>query len=139
MTRLLIDTNIVLDLLARREPFYNYAAQIFSLADKHKVLLSVSSLSFATAYYILSKSLQREEVRDILRRLKILVRVFALNDKIIELALNDSAFEDFEDGLQYHTAVENNQDIIITRNQKDFKKSTIPVMNANEYLTSFTQ
>ena len=136
MTKLLIDTNIVLDLLARREPFYNYAAQIFSLADKHKVMLSVSSLSFATAYYILSKSLQPREVRDILRKLKILVSVFALDDKIIELALNDSAFEDFEDGLQYHTAVENSQDIIITRNQKDFKKSMIPVMNADEYLNS---
>ena len=137
MTKLLIDTNIVLDLLARREPFYNYAAQIFSLADKRKVLLSVSSLSFATAYYILSKSLQALEVRNILRKLMILVNVCTLDDKIIELALNDSAFDDFEDGLQYHTAVENSQDIIITRNQKDFKKSIIPVMNADEYLNSY--
>ncbi|MCK4881063.1 MAG: PIN domain-containing protein [Bacteroidales bacterium] len=136
MTKLLIDTNIVLDLLARREPFYDCAAQVFSLADKHKVMLSVSSLSFATAYYILSKSLQPREVRDILRRLKILVSVFALDDKIVELALNDSAFEDFEDGLIYHTAIENSQDIIVTRNQKDFKKSKIPVMNADEYLVS---
>lgn len=136
MTKLLIDTNIVLDLLARREPFYNCAAQMFSLADKHKIILSVSSLSFATAYYILAKSHHPQEVRDILRRLKILVSVFSLNDKIIELALNDSAFEDFEDGLQYHTAIENSQDIIITRNLKDFKKSKIPVMTADEYLIS---
>ncbi len=136
MTKLLIDTNIVLDLLARREPFYKGAAGIFSLADKHKVMLSVSSLSFATCNYILSKSHPPQEVREILRRLKILVKVFSLNDKIIELALNDHAFEDFEDGLQYHTAIENSQEIIITRNQKDFKKSAIPVMNGDEYLIS---
>ena len=57
-----------------------------------------------------------------------------LDDKIIGLALNDNDFEDFEDGLQYFTAIENNQDIIITRNLKDFKKSKIPVMNAEQVL-----
>ena len=136
MTKLLIDTNIVLDLLANREPFYDGAAQIFSLADKHKVILSVSSLSFVTVYYILSKSYQPPEVLAVLRKLKILVNVLALNEKIIELALNNDKFDDFEDDLQYHTAVENGQDIILTRNQKDFKKSVIPVMNAEEYLVS---
>ena len=94
MIKLLIDTNIVLDLLAHREPFYKGAAGIFSLADKHKVILSVSALSFATCDYILSKSHPPQEVREILRRLKILANIFALNDKIIELALNDNAFED---------------------------------------------
>ena len=71
-----------------------------------------------------------------MRKLKILVNVLALNEKIIELALNNDKFDDFEDDLQYHTAVENGQDIILTRNQKDFKKSVIPVMNAEEYLVS---
>ena len=138
MTRLLIDTNILIDLLGKREPFYSCAAQLFSLADKKKVQLSVSSLSFATAYYIISKSHKSYKVREFLRKLKILVRVLALNDKIVELALNDSAFEDFEDGLIYHTAIENTQEIIITRNLKDFKKSKLPVMNADEYLISIS-
>lgn len=47
MRRLLVDTNIVLDLLARREPFYNEAAKLFSLADKKELCLAVSALSFA--------------------------------------------------------------------------------------------
>lgn len=136
MTKLLVDTNILLDLLARRDPFYNGAAQIFSMADKELLVLSVSSLSFSTVYYVLSKSYRPDGAREILRRLKILVQVLSLNDKIIELALNDNDFEDFEDGLQYHTALENNQDIILTRNQKDFKKSILPVMNPDEYLVS---
>lgn len=136
MTKLLVDTNILLDLLARREPHYSGAAQIFSLADKEQVILSVSSLCFSTVYYVLSKTYHANGTLDILRRLKILVRVLSLNDKIIELALNDNTIGDFEDALQYHTALENSQDIILTRNQKDFKKSILPVMNPDEYLVS---
>lgn len=139
MTKLLVDTNILLDLLARREPYYNGAAQVFSLADKEQLVLSVSSLSFSTVYYVLSKTYQANGARDVLRRLKILVQVLSLNDKIIELALNDNTIGDFEDALQYHSALENSQEIILTRNQKDFKKSVLPVMNPDEYLVSLAK
>jgi predicted nucleic acid-binding protein len=139
MSKLLIDTNIVLDLLAKREPFFSSAAQIFSLADKHKLKLTVSSLTFANTNYVLSRMTSAKDARSILRRFKILVRVLPLNDKIVELALNDESFKDFEDGLQYYTAVENNQDLIITRDLKDFKASKLPVMTADEYLTSINQ
>ena len=57
---------------------------------------------------------------------------------MIALALNDSGFGDFEDGLQYYSAIENNLDFIGTRNQKDFKASKIPVMNATEFIASIT-
>ena len=64
------------------------------------------------------------------------MRVIKLDAKIVELALNDSDFSDFEDALQYFTALENKQDILITRNLKDFKNAKLPVMTAEEYLTS---
>ncbi len=64
-----------------------------------------------------------------------MVEVLNLNDKIIELALSDELFPDFEDGLQYYSAIENNVDIILTRNKKDFKNSKIPVLTAKEYLS----
>jgi predicted nucleic acid-binding protein len=136
MSKLLIDTNIVLDLLARRDPFYDGAAMLFSLADKHKIKLTVSSLTFANTNYVLSKLKSAREAREILRRFKTLVGVLNLNDKIIELALNDEGFKDFEDGLQYYTALEHNQNTIITRDLKDFKSSKIPVMTAEEYLST---
>jgi predicted nucleic acid-binding protein len=136
MSKLLIDTNIVLDLLAKREPFYSSAAQIFSLADKNKLELFVSSLTFANTNYVLSRLKSSYEAREILRRFRILVKVLSLNDKIIDLALNDNNFKDFEDGLQYYSAIENEQDIIITRDLYDFKKSKISVMTADEYLNS---
>jgi predicted nucleic acid-binding protein len=130
-----LDTNIILDLLAHRMPFYTAAAKLFSLADRKRLKLSVSALSFADVHYILSRQSQEKEVRKILRNFRILVRVLPLDDKITDLALN-SDFRDFEDAIQYYTAIENDQDLIITRNQSDFKDSRIPVMSAGEFINS---
>jgi predicted nucleic acid-binding protein len=134
MSRLLIDTNIVIDLLANRKEFYTEAATLFSLADKNILTLTVSSLTFANTNYILSKLKSEKEARIILRKFKVLVETLSLDDKITELALSDDKFPDFEDGLQYYSAIENRIDIIISRNKKDFKNSKIPVMTAKEYL-----
>lgn len=133
MKRLFLDTNIVLDLLAYRMPFYTEAAKLFSLADKKKLKLSVSALCLANAHYILLKQNPDLEVRNILRKFKVLVNVLPLDDKITDLALN-SEFRNFEDAIQYHTAIEHDQEIIITRNQSDFKESKLPVMTAGEYI-----
>lgn len=137
MTRLLIDTNIVIDLLAKREAFYLEAAALFSLADKGELTLTVSSLTFANTNYILSKIKSEKESRVILRRFKVLVETLALDDKITELALSDVNFPDFEDGLQYYSAIENQVAVIITRNKKDFRNAKLPVMTAKEYLAKF--
>lgn len=136
MKSIFLDTNIVLDLLAHRMPFYTEAAKLFSLADKKKIVVSVSALCLADINYILSKQIPEMEVRKILRKFKVLVTVLPLDDKITDLALN-SEFRDFEDAIQYFTAIENDQDLIITRNQPDFKESKIPVMTAGEFLKSF--
>jgi predicted nucleic acid-binding protein len=137
MKKLLIDTNIVIDLLAKREPYYYDAAKLFSLADKKQIKLSVSSLTIANTNYVLLKLKTSNEAKSILRKFKLLVDIIPLDDKVLNLALNDNDFVDFEDGLQYFSAIENDQDIIITRNLKDFKKSTIPAMTAEQFLRSF--
>jgi len=135
MRKIFLDTNIILDLLASRIPFYTEAAELFSLADKKKLILSISSLCLADTHYILSRQNPEMEVRKILRKFKVLVNVLALDDKITDLALN-SEFRDFEDAIQYYTAIENDQELIITRNQSDFKESKIPIMTAGEFIKS---
>ncbi|WMN12273.1 PIN domain-containing protein [Marivirga salinae] len=134
MTSLLIDTNIIIDLLAKRKEFYNDAAELFSLSDRKELNLAISSLTFANTNYILSKLKSAKEARAILRKFKVLVEVVSLDDKITELALSDESFPDFEDGLQYYSAIENQVDIIISRNKKDFKNSKLPVLTAKEFL-----
>ncbi|MDT0645018.1 PIN domain-containing protein [Zunongwangia sp. F363] len=136
MKRILIDTNIVIDLLSKRKEFYNEAARLFTQADKQEIKLTISSLTFANTNYILSKLKSPREAREILRKFKVLVEVLRLDDKITELALSDESFPDFEDGLQYYSAIENDIEIIITRNKKDFKNSKLPVLTAKEYLAT---
>jgi predicted nucleic acid-binding protein len=135
MKKLFIDTNILLDLLAERKPYYNEAAALFSMADKNRILLSISSLSIVNTHYILRKLRSGQEANRIIRTVKVLVNECALDDKITNLALN-SDFNDFEDAIQYFTAIENRQDIIITRNRSDFKSSSLPVMSAGEFVRS---
>jgi predicted nucleic acid-binding protein len=134
MSRILIDTNIVIDLLSRRKEFYDEAANLFSRADKNELVLTISSLTFANTNYILTKLKTAKEAREILRKFKVLVEILSLDDKITQLALSDDDFPDFEDGLQYYSAMENQIDLIITRNKKDFKNSKIPVFTAKEFL-----
>lgn len=134
MSRLLIDTNIVIDLLSKRDKFYDEAADLFSRADKKELELKISSLTFANTNYILTKLKSSKEAREILRKFKVLVELLSLDDKITELALSDDNFPDFEDGLQYYSAIENQIDVIITRNKKDFKNSKIPVLTVKEFL-----
>ena len=132
MKKLFIDTNIVIDLLSRRASFYEDAAALFSLADKKQIELSVSSLTIANASYALLRQMDSNKAKSILRKLRLIVKILPLDDKIVGLALNDNTFSDFEDGLQYFTALENGQDMIITRNLKDFKNSKLPTMTAKQ-------
>jgi predicted nucleic acid-binding protein len=137
MKNLLLDTNIVIDLLACREPFYAEAALLFSLADRQKIKLYVSALTFANTSYVLLKQKGSKESKLILRKLRLLVNVLNLDEKVIDLALNDEDFKDFEDALQYFSAIEYGLDLIITRNLKDFQQSSLPVMTAGQYVQGF--
>lgn len=133
MDRILVDTNIVLDLLAERKEFITEAQELFTLSDKKELKLYVSSLTFANTYSILSEKMKLSNARKILRKFKVLVEVLPMDDKVIDLSL-ESDFNDFEDAIQYHTAIENEIEIILTRNLKDFKTAKIPVLTAKNYI-----
>ena len=133
MKKIFIDTDIVLDLLAKRKLFYTPAAHLFTLADRGKLDINVSSLTFATLFYLLSKDNGQERAKKILFKLKSLVTVLPVDNKIIELALS-SEFKDFEDGIQYFCAIENKCAAILTRNLADYKYADIPVMTAESFL-----
>lgn len=136
MKKVLIDTNIIIDLLAKREPFYHEAARLFSMADKIQIKIFVSSLTFANVNYILLKQLKPEEAKLILRKLLLVVSILSLDERVIQISLNDTDFKDFEDALQNFTAIENDIDVIITRNLKDYKKSKLPVFTAEQFINS---
>jgi predicted nucleic acid-binding protein len=134
-TRIFLDTNVMMDLLSARVPFYNSIAKITSLADKGEIEMIVSALSYTTVNYLLSKIDNVDTTRDKLRKFKIISEVAVLDDEIIEKGLN-SNFSDFEDAVQYFSALKANCKIIVTRNTKDFKESRLPIMTPEEFLAS---
>ena len=134
MTRLFLDTNIVVDLLDRREPFCNDAVHLFSLAYNKRVELMVSPMTFSTASFLLRKH-GSEGVHKLLLNLRQLVRIAPTDERTVDDSLA-AQFQDFEDALQYYTALKAKAEIIITRNGKDFSASRLPIMTAREYLTT---
>lgn len=136
--RLFIDTNVMLDFLGERYPFYESIARIATLADKKLLTMVVSPISFATVNYFLTKMESPQIAKEKLRKFKILSEICLLDEHIIDKGLN-SSFKDFEDSLQYFSALASACEIIISRNVKDFKESTIPVMTSEEYLHSLQE
>lgn len=133
--RIFIDTNVMLDFLGERVPFYEAIAKIATLAEKSELTMVVSPISFATVNYFLSKFEGSKTAIEKLRKFKILCEICTLNEQTIEKGLNAS-IKDFEDALQYFSATESQCEILLTRNGKDFKKSLLPVMTPDEFLKS---
>ncbi|WP_339661838.1 PIN domain-containing protein [uncultured Polaribacter sp.] len=136
--RIFLDTNVMLDFLGERIPFYDSIAKVLSLSERNEFIIIVSPISYATVSYFLSKFEGNKIANEKLRKFKVISSVCKIDEQTIEKGLN-SDFSDFEDALQFYNAVESNCDIILTRNAKDFKKTTIPVMSPDEFLTSINK
>ena len=134
MDKIFVDSDIIIDLLAGRTPHNHAAEKLFSLADIEKLPLATSSLVFSNVHYVLAKKLGKDKARQALQQLKVIIRVLPVDDKVIDLALA-SSFSDFEDAIQYFTAIENQCGIILTRNLKDYKDSQVPVMTAESFVS----
>ena len=131
--KVFVNTDIIYDLLAKRDPFYLAAARLFTLADEGKIQIFISALSLANIHYLISKQQSKDEAKQILRKFKVLVHVTPLNEKIIDLALN-SEFTDFEDAIQYFSALQNEVELLLTRNLRDYKKAQISVLTAQDFI-----
>lgn len=131
--RIFLDTNIILDFLGERENFYDPAAKVMTLADKKQISVFSSATSLTNAFYILSKFESKKTAWEKVRKFKLICGISVTDDEVVEKALN-SDFKDLEDALQYFSAVATNCEILLTRNEKDFKNALIPVMDAESFL-----
>ncbi len=136
MKEIFVDTDIVLDLLLARNPYYLYSAKLFALMDDGKVKGFTSSLMFSNLYYILRKQLGQKKTIEVLNKVKQQFTVLSVDDEIVNLALK-SDFKDFEDAIQYYTAKKNKIRVLITRNLKDYKTSSISAITAEDFLFKF--
>ena len=128
-----VDSDIVLDLLCKRQPFYPFSAEIFTLGDTKKITLFTTPLVFANMFYILRKTLGTAPAKELLRKLRMILNIIPIEARTVDLALN-SDFSDFEDGLQYFAARTEKIPLLLTRNIKDYKIKGIIVQTPEEYL-----
>lgn len=135
--KLLIDTNVVLDVLLQREPFCRTAAEVLNLTQRDDVREFVSASAITDIYYIANKQMKdRESVRDLLKRLLMVVSVAAVSEREIQNALN-LAWGDFEDSVQYSVALMNEMDGIVTRNPNDYQEANMRIWLPEQVLELF--
>ena len=135
MNKIFVDTDVILDLLARRIPHFHFSAVLFTFAEMKKLELYTTPLIIANTFYILRKQLGNESAKNALRKLRILLHIIDSTESIIDKALN-SDFSDFEDAIQYYTALEYGIPVILTRNIRDYKKASIVVQTPESYLVT---
>ena len=135
MNKIFVDTDVILDLLARRIPHFHFSAVLFTFAEMNKLELYTTPLIIANTFYILRKQLGNESAKNVLRKLRILLHIIDSTESIIDKALN-SDFSDFEDAIQYYTALEYGIPVILTRNIRDYKKASIVVQTPESYLVT---
>ncbi|NEN25544.1 PIN domain-containing protein [Cryomorpha ignava] len=137
MTRVFLDTNVVLDFILKRSGFAEDAAIIFDLSERNKLQIEISSLSVNNIDYVLSKLESREKARQIIIKLLTLVEISSVGKSTIKKAAM-SDFKDYEDAIQNFSAEEAGIRFIITRNLKDFSKSSLVVQSPKEFLSGFS-
>ena len=133
MKHYLVDTNVIIDMLLDREDA-DAACAVFDGAERGEYCLHICALSFTTMYYSLRKILSREDRINVLSQLREVLYVAQVGPTVIDMALK-SGWKDFEDAVQNFSAVADPQiTAIITRNTKDFKDSSLEVMDSIEFL-----
>lgn len=134
MTRVLIDTDIILDFFFDREPFAENVAKILSLCESEEIKGFVTPVIISNVYYLLRQTAKHEKVIEKLKLLVSITGVLVTDKDVIVQALN-SEFNDFEDALQNYSAESDKEiDLILTRNTKDFKNSLLAVMTPDSYI-----
>ena len=133
MIKVFFDTNIMIDVIGRREQFCRPSLQIMSLADRGLIRVYVSAMSYATASFILGRDNKELDIfREFSKFMKITTATLVDSSTIGQSV--ESKFKDFEDAMQFFSAKHEDIDYIITRNKKDFTASDIPVFEPQEFV-----
>lgn len=136
MSSIFLDTDIILDVFAYREPFYHDSATVLTLIEERRIVGHTSALIFANLYYILRRLRSREVALASLRKLRMLITVLPVDIQGIDFALY-SAFTDFEDAIQCYTAIHHQLGYLITRNIRDYQaadSARITICTPKEFL-----
>ena len=121
MKKVLLDTNVIVDIATRREPFFEHSSKVFEMAVEKKIAAYVSASAVTDIFYILQKENGKSNTIKFLKELFDYIDILGVDKAIIINSLN-SGWKDFEDAVQGSVSIENSLDFLVTRNTKDFTK-----------------
>jgi predicted nucleic acid-binding protein len=133
--RILIDINILLDVLQKREPFYEISAALLAAVETGRVKGYVAVHSITTLFYLIKKDRSAAEARATITIFLQFIRIARVDQSTIEQALNLD-YGDFEDAVQMISAVQSKADCLITRNVKDYQPALMSVLQPVEFLAT---
>jgi predicted nucleic acid-binding protein len=128
-----VDTNILLDVLARREPFYADSAEVWTLAETGRIVGFASTLSLPNLYYLLRRTKGQQSARKALSILRDIFTLVPLDAQITNQAI-DAGIKDFEDAIQFFSALRAAAAVLVTRNPRDFPSGDVAVQTPAEFL-----
>lgn len=135
--KLFADTNILVSVLNREYPLYNYTARILSLANTNSFQIYTSPLNLAIAFYFAQKRCSNIKAKNKIEILQQHLKITEINESTVQQALENKKVEDFEDGLQYYSALNSQCDCIITEDLNDYYFSEIEVLNSHDFMMKY--
>jgi len=136
LKKVLLDTNIVLDIALKRDPFYDESFHVFSLINKKKIKAYITTTTITDIYYIVKRKLNHNLSIQFIEDLISVVSLINVTEKTILSAI-ETKNNDFEDAIQFIAAHENSLNLIITRDKKGFLNSELKVLNPTEFLNTY--
>lgn len=130
---ILFDTNLLLDVYIRREPFFEHSSLLMANAEQGIITGWVSSTSITTLHYLVGKWRDKNTANKIIESTLKIFNVSTVNRAVLEGALT-LGFSDYEDAVLHQSAIFNNLDGILTRNKKDFSKASLAIFTPEELL-----
>ncbi len=133
MKRVLLDTNIVLDIALKREPHFELSARTFELIDSKQIIGYITATTVTDIYYISRKEKGKEIAIEFISNLIDIVDIIGVDKNVIVKALN-STLDDFEDAVQVSAAEYNEIETIVTRNKTDFVNTGLEILTPKELI-----
>jgi predicted nucleic acid-binding protein len=133
--RIFVDANILVATLNREYPLFTWSSRILSLQGKENIAIFTSPLSLAIAFYFASKKCGEKLAKEKIGMLLHHIGITAMDEKTTTQAIKNKLVIDFEDGMEYYSAIQHNCDCIVTENQKDFYFSEIEVIGCEAFLS----
>ena len=135
--KIFVDANILVSVINREYPLFNYTARILSLANKPPYSIFTSPLNLAIAFYFAEKRCSTKQAKIKIRIIQEYLNITEMNGSMVKLALENKLVEDFEDGMQYYSALHSKCECIITEDLNDFYFSEIEVINSKDFMMKY--